>query len=89
MSQEEKKDAFEAFNALTEEVSNAAISELGDAIVKALDRADVQDVLALLTGSFVSLTLELCRREGCDTSKEIRLDGVGTRRDITIHAEKA
>lgn len=82
MSQEEKKP-----EALTEEMNQAAIDELGEAIAKAITHADINDVLALLTGTFVGITLEIVRREGKDPSKAILVDG-GDSRDITIHAAK-
>lgn len=65
----------------------AAIEKLGVAIERALDEAPVSDVLCLLTGMFVGLTVELCRRQGDDADREIRVDG-GDQRDITIHAPK-
>lgn len=66
---------------------HAAIKSLGDAISKALDEAPVSDVLALLTGAFVGLTLELVRRQGHDVNQKIEVSG-GKERDITIHAPK-
>jgi ketosteroid isomerase-like protein len=80
----EKKPAIEA---LTEEANKVAIERLGDAIATAVQTADIQDVLALLTGAFVSLTLEMLRREGHEPTGAIRLDG-GENRDITIHESK-
>lgn len=68
-------------------MSHAAIEKLGAAIARALDDAPVADVLALLTGAFVGLTLEVVRRQGHDVNKEIKVDG-GQQRDITIHAPK-
>ncbi|MCA8017755.1 hypothetical protein [Burkholderia metallica] len=68
-------------------MSRPAIETLGAAIERALDDAPVTDVLAILTGAFVGLTIELIRREGHDVNKEIRVDG-GQERDITIHAPK-
>ncbi|KAA1012990.1 hypothetical protein FVF58_09360 [Paraburkholderia panacisoli] len=65
----------------------SAIENLGTAIEKALDDEPVSDVLAVLTGAFVSLTVELVRRQGHDVTKEIKVDG-GRQRDITIHAPK-
>jgi hypothetical protein len=65
----------------------SALENLGAAIAKALDEAPVSDVLSILTGSFVGLTVELVRRQGHDVSKEIKVDG-GDNRDITIHAVK-
>lgn len=64
------------------------IEKLGQAISDALDKAPAADVLTLLTGAFVSLTVELVRRQGYDVDREIRIDG-GERRYITIHAPKA
>ena len=66
----------------------SAISKLGAAIEQALDDAPVTDVLSVLTGAFVSLTLELVRRRGHDTNMPVQIDG-GPNRDITIHAPKA
>lgn len=63
------------------------IGKLGAAIEKALDEAPVVDVLSILTGSFVSLTLELVRRQGHDVTKAVKIDG-GSERDITIHEPK-
>jgi ketosteroid isomerase-like protein len=84
LNNEEQKSTLEA---LTEEMNNAAIDKLGAAIAEAVSTADVQDVLALLTGSFVALTLEMLRREGHDPKGDVLLDG-GENRDITIHAPK-
>lgn len=64
-----------------------AIETLGQAISDALDEAPAADVLILLTGAFVSLTLELLRRQGHAATGEIKIDG-GEERDITIHAPK-
>ena len=64
------------------------INRLGAAIERALDTAPVADVLSVLTGAFVSLTLEVVRRNGHDASGAIKVDG-GPNRDITIHAPKA
>lgn len=65
----------------------SAIERLGAAIEGALEEADVSEVLSVLTGAFVGLTVELVRREGGDVSGQIVVDG-GKNRDITIHAEK-
>lgn len=65
-----------------------AIENLGAAISRALDEAPVSDVLSILTGAFVALTVELVRRQGHDVSQKIEVDG-GHERDITIHAPKA
>ena len=43
-----------------------AIDNLSAAISTALDDAPVSDVLSLLTGAFVALTVELVRRKGHD-----------------------
>lgn len=63
------------------------IAQLGQAISDALDAAPAADVLSVLTGAFVGLTVELCRRQGHDTDREIKVDG-GKQRDITIHPPK-
>jgi hypothetical protein len=65
-----------------------AIENLGAAISRALDEAPVSDVLSILTGAFVALTVELVRRQGHDVSQKIEVDG-GPERDVTIHAPKA
>jgi hypothetical protein len=65
----------------------SAIDKIDEAIRQALAEAPVADVLAVLTGAFVGLTVELVRREGHDVNKEIKVDG-GDQRDITIHAPK-
>jgi hypothetical protein len=64
-----------------------AIDRLSDAISEALDSAPVSEVLTVLTGVFVGLTVELVRRQGHDVTKEIKVDG-GQQRDITIHPPK-
>lgn len=63
------------------------LDTLGEAIKTALEEVPVDQVLSLLTGSFVSLTIEVLRRKGLDTTREIKIDG-GKQRDITIHAAK-
>lgn len=68
-------------------MSRQPIDDLGEAVERALRTAPVADVLQLVTGVFVGLTVELLRREGHDPNKEIRVDG-GAQRDITIHPPK-
>lgn len=63
------------------------IQRLGAAIEMALDECSPADVLSVLTGAFVGLTVELARRQGHDPDVQIKIDG-GTSRDITIHAKK-
>lgn len=65
----------------------SALDKLEAAIETALNEETVDEVLAVLTGAFVGLTVELVRRQGHDVTKEIRVDG-GRQRDITIHAPK-
>lgn len=65
----------------------STIEDLGNAIDRAIDDCDVGEILTLLTGVFVGLTVELARRHGADTDKQITIDG-GKSRDITIHAPK-
>lgn len=48
---------------------------------------DVSLALSVLTGCFVSLTLEVLRRNGHVPDCNIKIDG-GDQRDITIHAPK-
>lgn len=63
------------------------IEKLGQAISEALDKAPAADVLTVITGAFVGLTLEMVRHAGHDVSSPITVDG-GKQRDITIHAAK-
>lgn len=72
---------------LATQPEQAAIDKLGAAIERALDEAPVSDVLSVLTGAFVGLTVELVRRQGHDVAEEIKVAG-GRQRDITIHAPK-
>lgn len=65
-----------------------ALEKLGAAVLAALEEASVADVLGVITGTFVGLTVEVVRRQGHDVNKEIEVDG-GPNRDITIHAPKA
>lgn len=65
----------------------SALEDIGKAIVKALEEHPAVDVLSVITGHFVGLSVELCRRNGHDADTQIMLDG-GTNRDITIHAKK-
>lgn len=48
---------------------------------------DIEETLLILTGCFVSLTLEYMARRGHKTDGAILIDG-GKNRDITIHAIK-
>jgi hypothetical protein len=64
-----------------------ALNDLGESIINAVHSAPASDVLSILTGAFVSLTLELARHQGYDDSLEMKIDG-GKSRDITIHAKK-
>ena len=61
--------------------------KLGGAVKQALKTCPAPDVLQVVTGCFVGLTVEMVRRSGNDASKEIKVDG-GKERDITIHATK-
>jgi hypothetical protein len=63
------------------------IEKLGQAISDALDEAPAADVLTVITGAFVGLTVEMVRRAGHDVAKPITVDG-GKQRDITIHPPK-
>lgn len=65
----------------------SAIDALSAALEMAVDEAPIADVLSVLTGVFVGLTVELVRRQGLDVSREIKIDG-GRQRDITIHPAK-
>lgn len=48
---------------------------------------DYAATLSIVTGTFVSLTMEVLRRNGHESDGEIRIDG-GENRDVTIHARK-
>ena len=53
----------------------------------ALDSAPVDEVLSILTGAFVALTVELVRRSGHNIEQAIEING-GKDRNITIHPPK-
>jgi hypothetical protein len=55
--------------------------------VVALAAENISTALSVLTGCFVSLVLEVMRREGHEPDGDIKIDG-GKNRDITIHAAK-
>ena len=65
----------------------SALTDMGAAIEHALEECPATDVLSIITGTFVSLTVELCRRQGLDVNRQIRVDG-GKQRDVTIHEPK-
>lgn len=65
----------------------SALHDMGNAISRALDECSSSDVLSVLTGAFVGLTISLIKQSGNDSDKEIKIDG-GSERDITIHAKK-
>jgi len=65
-----------------------ALINIKDAITAALLNVPASEVLSILTGAFVGLTVELVRRQGHDATQEIKIDG-GDNRNITIHAVKA
>lgn len=48
---------------------------------------NLSTALSVLTGCFVSLTLEVLRRKGHVPDGDIKIDG-GDQRDITIHPPK-
>jgi len=60
------------------------LDSIGDAVVDALEKHPPSDVLAIVTGVFVGLTVELCRRQGEDVTKQININGCGSR-NVTIH----
>lgn len=64
------------------------IEALAQAISDALDEEPAAEVLTVITGAFVGLTVEMVRRAGHDISKPITVDG-GKQRDITIHGPKS
>lgn len=68
-----------------QEFKNAA-EHFEDALI-AMVQVSQKDALAIVTGSFVGLTLELLRRQGHTPDGDIRIDG-GEQRDVTIHAPK-
>lgn len=67
--------------------NRGSIYELGAAIERALDEEPALDVMSVLAGAFIGLTVELVRRQGHDVTKEIKVNG-GQHRDITIHPPK-
>lgn len=60
-----------------------ALEALQEAIVE-LAGEDIDLCLSTMTGSFVGLYLEVMRRRGMDTDKQITIEGGS--RTITIHA---
>ncbi len=72
---------------MSEYTPGPALEAIAEAVGDALAEAPVTEVLAVVTGVFVGLTVELVRRQGHDVNKEIKVDG-GQQRDITIHAPK-
>ncbi len=78
---------MENMKEVSAEESAAAIEEFSEAVGRVIASADISEVLGFITGVFVSLTVELVKREGHDADKEIKVDG-GKSRDITIHAQK-
>lgn len=48
---------------------------------------DHVSTLSIVTSTFVSLTVEICKRNGHDTNTIINIDG-GSNRDITIQKPK-
>jgi len=65
----------------------SALADMGDAISRAVEECPVEDVLSVITGAFVGLTIELVRHNGHDPEANITING-GDQRDITIHAKK-
>lgn len=70
-----------------QKVKNMATIENLEKALLDLVREDASSALSVLTGLFVSLTLEVLRRQGHVPDGEIRIDG-GDQRDITIHKPK-
>lgn len=61
--------------------------KLRAAVHTALSECPVDEVLSVLVGSFVGLTVELVRRQGHDTNTAITFDG-GNKRTVTISAQQ-
>jgi len=59
------------------EAFDALLTEIGPA-----------EALAIITGTFVSLTLAVVKNAGHSVDRDLKIDG-GANRDITIHAPKA
>lgn len=66
----------------------SSLEKMSEAIMKALDDNNVEEVLSVLAGSFVALTVEVIRRNGNDPDMEIHIDDASNDRAITIHAVK-
>lgn len=62
------------------------LEAIGDAIMAALEACPAEEVLQVVTGSFVGLTVEIVRRKvGSEAlEKPITINGCGNR-NITIH----
>lgn len=65
----------------------SALEEMAASIERALDECVTSEVLSVLTGAFVGVTLAVAKAHGCDTNTAFLIDG-GESRDITIHAPK-
>lgn len=65
-----------------------AMERMAAAIEKAIGEAPIEDVLTIVTGTFVSLTIALMRHYGHDPNLPILIDGGPKNRDITIHPPK-
>lgn len=65
----------------------SALHDMGNAISRALVECPASEVLSVITGVFVGLTIGAVKESGSDPDKEIKIDG-GSERDITIHAKK-
>lgn len=66
----------------------SSLEKMSEAIMMALDDNNVEEVLSVLAGSFVALTVEVIRRNGNDPDMEIHIDDASNDRAITIHATK-
>lgn len=62
----------------------SALADLGKAIERAVEECPTVDVLSIVTGAFVGLTIGVVRQNGHDAEKEITIEG---ERNITIHAK--
>lgn len=83
-----EKESGTAPSASEQDALSTALEEMGKSIERALEECDLNDVMAVLASALVGITVELARRKGADTTKQITIQG-GYQRDITIHPLKS
>ena len=65
----------------------SAADDFTDAFDALIEELGPADALAVITGTFVHLTLAVVKHAGHSIDGDLKIDG-GKQRDITIHAPK-